>query len=208
MPSCGIEKELALVEKAKAGDMAAFEQIVGAHQQKIYTVAFRILENGEDAADVAQETLIRIYRSLASFKGDSSLSTWIYRITVNLCKDALRKRGHLFTQSLDEPISEENESLYPQLADDAPLPEEQYEQQELKDYLEKFIAGLSPDYRMVVVMREQMELSYEEISQALNISLGTVKSRLNRARKYLRESILKDREQECMRLRLKNERRG
>lgn len=200
--------ERQLVEKAKRGDMTAFEQLVAAHQQKIYTVAFRILENGEDAADVAQETLIRVYRSLANFKGDSSLSTWIYRITVNLCKDALRKRGHLFTQSLDEPISEENESLYPQLMDEAPLPDEQYEQRELKDYLEKFIARLSPDYRMVVIMREQMEMSYEEISQALNISLGTVKSRLNRARKYLRESILQDREQECELLRLKSERRG
>ena len=89
-----------------------------------------------------------------------------------------------------------------------PLPDEQYEQRELKDYLEKFIARLSPDYRMVVIMREQMEMSYEEISQALNISLGTVKSRLNRARKYLRESILQDREQECELLRLKSERRG
>lgn len=202
------EKELDLIERAKAGDMVAFEQIVAAHQQKIYTVAFRILENGDDAADVAQETFIRIYRSLANFKGDSSLSTWIYRITVNLCKDTLRKRGHLFTQSLDEPITDENESLYPQLADDAPLPEEQYEQQELKAYLEKFIAGLSPDYRIVVVMREQMEMSYEEISHQLGISLGTVKSRLNRARKYLRESILKDREQEGNLLRLKDERRG
>ncbi|MCI8336309.1 MAG: sigma-70 family RNA polymerase sigma factor [Peptococcaceae bacterium] len=188
--------------------MAAFEEIVAAHQQKIYTVAFRILENGEDAADVAQETFIRVYRSLANFKGDASLSTWIYRITVNLCKDALRKRGHLFTQSLDEPVSEESESLYPQLADDRPLPEELYEQQELKAYLEKFIACLSPDYRIVVVMREQMELSYEEISRQLGISLGTVKSRLNRARKYLRESILKDREQEGKLLRLKDERRG
>lgn len=200
--------ELELVERAKTGDMAAFEEIVAAHQQKIYTVAFRILENGEDAADVAQETFIRVYRSLANFKGDASLSTWIYRITVNLCKDALRKRGHLFTQSLDEPVSEESESLYPQLADDRPLPEELYEQQELKAYLEKFIACLSPDYRIVVVMREQMELSYEEISRQLGISLGTVKSRLNRARKYLRESILKDREQEGKLLRLKDERRG
>ena len=201
-------QEQELVEKAKNGDMSAFEQLVMAHQQKIYTVAFRILENGEDAADVAQETLIRVYRSLAKFKGDSAFSTWIYRITVNLCKDMLRKRGHLFTQSLDESISEENESLFPQLPDDAPLPDEQYEQQELKDYLEKFIARLAPDYRMVVVMREQMGLSYEEISRALNVSLGTVKSRLNRARKYLRESILQDREQEQALFRLKDERRG
>lgn len=200
--------EQELIENAKNGDMSAFEQLASLHQQKIYTIAFRILENPEDAADVAQEALIRIYRSLPNFKGDASLSTWIYRITVNLCKDALRKRGHFLTQSLDGPISEENDTLYPQLPDDKPLPEEQYEQQELKDYLEKFIAELAPDYRMVIIMREQLDLSYEEISEQLHISLGTVKSRLNRARRYLREKILTDREQESGALRLKVERRG
>lgn len=197
-----------LIQKTKSGDMAAFEQLVVLHQQKIYTIAFRILENPEDAADVAQEALMRIYRSIGNFKGDSSLSTWIYRITVNLCKDTLRKRGHIFTQSLDEPIGEENDSLYPQLPDDKPLPDEQYEQRELKDYLERFIAELSPDYRMVIVMREHLDMSYEEISRQLDISLGTVKSRLNRARKYLRERILADREQESDYLRLKVEGRG
>ena len=200
--------EQELILKAKNGDMAAFEQLVAIHQQKIYTVAFRILENPEDAADVAQEALVRIYRSLHNFKGDSSLSTWIYRITVNLCKDALRKRGCVLTQSLDSSINEDKNSLFPQIPDGKPLPEEQYEQRELKHYLEKFIAELSPDYRMVIIMREQMDLSYEEISQQLEISLGTVKSRLNRARRILRERIIADREQQQETVRLKVERRG
>ena len=181
--------EQELISRSQKGDLDAFEELVARYERQVYTIAYRYMGNPEDASDLAQETFIKVYKSIDKFRGDASFSTWIYRVTSNICKDELRKIKRKYQTSLDQEIWLDEGSVTKQVMDTNPTPEEAYEQKELKKYLQDLIAGLSPEYRMVVVLRDIKGYSYEEIAEITETSLGTVKTRLNRARKALCEQL-------------------
>jgi RNA polymerase sigma-70 factor (ECF subfamily) len=182
-----------LITRSQNGDIDAFEELVAKYERKVYAVAYRFMGNQEDASDLTQEAFLKAYQSLKSFRQEASFSTWICRIVSNVCRDQLRKTKKNGHSSLDEDVWLEDGSVKKQLRDERPTPDEFYERKELKEYLQGLINNLNPDYKMVVVLRDIQGYSYEEIAEILDCSLGTVKSRLNRARKALREQINLDR---------------
>ena len=178
-----------LVERARQGDGAAFDQLVRRHQQQVYAVSVRMLGDLEDAKDVAQEAFVRAYRSMATFRGESKFSTWMVSITMNLCRNRRRwwaRRRRVIAGSIEETLQMEEKSMVMQAIDPLPTPVEVAERAELRLQLLGALATLDQDSREVVVLRDVHGWSYEEIAQAAGCELGTVKSRLNRARFKLR----------------------
>jgi RNA polymerase sigma-70 factor (ECF subfamily) len=177
-----------LIEKSLSGDYIAFEELVHRYENKVYTVAYRFMGNHADACDLAQEAFIKMYQALPKFRGDSSFMTWIYHITANVCRDELRRRQKKQTLSLDDD-SDDNVAPKLTIASDEPGPEEIIESIELSAQVQQCLNMMSEDYRLVLIMREIQGLSYDEIAETMNISLGTVKSRLSRARAVFKEKI-------------------
>jgi RNA polymerase sigma-70 factor (ECF subfamily) len=189
--------ETILIQKSQQGDMEAFEQLLLRYEKKVYTIAYKYMGNHEDANDLAQEALIKAYRSIGSFRGDASFGTWIGRITANQCLDELRKRKRIQITSLDDEVELEEGSVQKEVAAEADTPEEYTLRQETVQYVQEMLGQLREEYRIVLVLRELEGHSYEDIAQMLSCSLGTVKSRISRARTYLKEQILaNEREQE------------
>lgn len=178
-----------LVERAKKGDVEAFEQLISQHEKTVYNIAYRLTGNHEDASDVAQEAFIRAYSSLPDFRGDSSFATWLYRIVNNACLDELRKRKRQRVTYIDQTVALEDGEVSRQIADPTDGPEEALERVELQRAVQDSIRQLDEEYRIVLVMRELQGYSYNEIADTLGINLGTVKSRLNRARHALKEKF-------------------
>ena len=183
------DREKILLQKSKAGDISAFEELIEGYQKKIFNIAFRIVGNYDDANDLAQEVLIRIYRSIGNFKEQSSFSTWIYRITTNVCLDDIRKRKNKKVVSLDEEIKVEDGEMQRQIVSSDPLPEDTAEREELRELVNGAIQSLSEEHRVVIVLRDLQGFSYEEISAILKCPEGTVKSRINRARQALKNVL-------------------
>lgn len=176
------------LEKSRDGDVESFERLIGKHQEKIYNIAYRIMGNQEDAKDAAQEALIKIYKNIGRFRGDSGFSTWVYRIAVNACKDELRKKKNNVI-SLDKEIETEDGSYKKELADKSLLPDELLEQAELSEIIQGSIQELPEQNRVAIVLRDIQGFSYEDISKVLDCPVGTVKSRINRGRKLLRDIL-------------------
>lgn len=176
-----------LINRSKNGDLEAFELLVKRYENKVYTVAYRFLGNHADASDLAQEAFLRLYQSLPGFRGESGFMTWMYRITANVCRDELRRRQKHQVISLDaEDVNNQNNNIA-QLPGRDPTPEEALEKKEFNDFIQECLLSLSEEHRLVLIMREIQDMSYEEIAEVLKCSLGTVKSRLNRARMAFRE---------------------
>lgn len=186
--------ESELILQCKNGNVEAFEQLVLKYQRQIYTVAYRFMGNHEDASDLAQEAFIRAYKSIDRFRGESSLKTWLYHIVSNVCRDELRKRKKGQSLSLDAPVSTEEGEISRQTEDWTYAPEHIYESKETQYYIQEALNKLTPDYKEVLILREIEGLSYEEIANYLGLSLGTIKSRLNRARKAMRDILITQRE--------------
>jgi RNA polymerase sigma-70 factor, ECF subfamily len=191
------DSEKLLLEKSKAGDIAAFEQLIECYQRKIYNIALRIVGNYDDANDLAQEVFIRIYKSIGNFKQQSSFSTWIYRITTNVCLDDIRKRKNRKVISLDEEIKLDDGEMKRQIVSDDPLPEDMAEKSEMRKIVNDAINRLSEEHRIVIVLRDIQGFSYEEIAQIVKCPEGTVKSRINRARQVLKNILQTKRELLC-----------
>ena len=185
------EEELAVVERVRAGDVNAYEALVAAHEKNVYNLALRMTGNPADAEDMAQEAFLKAYRSLSEFRGDSKFSVWLYRIVSNVCLDFLRKQKRRQTVSLSVE-DDEGEETQLDIPDLAQSPEELLERRMTREAVQKGLALLPPDQRQILLLREIQGLSYEEISQALDIETGTVKSRIFRARKKLCAFLLKD----------------
>ena len=183
------EKEL--VQQAKAGSNVAFEGLVTAYEGKIYNLALRYLGNREDAMDASQEVFLRVFRFLPGFQEESGFSTWIYRIAVNVCKDYLSQRSKRTEQPL-EYQNEDEESRVMEIADERYHPEIISEQIELKQLLAEAIQTLPDQQRQLIIMRDIQGLHYEEIAAILSLELGTVKSRISRARENLRKKLLQN----------------
>ncbi len=177
-------EQFSLIQRAASGDSAAFEALVMPHEKMMYALALRLCREPEDAKDCMQEAMLRIYRSLSSFRGDSSLSTWIYRIVNNVCLDCHRRRKVRAAESLDQLSEDGWNPSDPQLGPEASL-----ENQMLKAALARGIRALPDGIREAVIMRDVNGLSYEEIAETLDINIGTVKSRINRGREKLRNFL-------------------
>jgi RNA polymerase sigma-70 factor (ECF subfamily) len=170
-----------LVERLRAGEPRAFEELVAAYQHRVFGVAFRMLGNGAEAEEVAQEVFLRVHRGIASFRGEAKLSTWLYAITSRICINRLAS-GERRRQPQGEDVLE-------RLAAPNADPSADVERGELEAALQRAIAELPEERRILVVLRDLEGLSYEEIAAALEMELGTVRSRLHRARMDLRDKL-------------------
>lgn len=181
-----------LVASLKGGDHAAFEEVVRQYESKVYSLARGLTRNDEDAQDAVQDTFLSVFKNVKSFKGGSSLSTWIYRITVNAALMKIRRRRHdERTVSIDEamPTFDEDGHRVASLPDWNPLADEMLLNKELGGHLRQAIEALEADYRTVLIMRDQEGLDNEEVAAVLGLSVAAVKSRLHRARIFVRERI-------------------
>lgn len=188
-------KERNLIRKAKQGDMHAFEELILKHEKIVYNLALRMMNHSEDAKDISQEVFLKAYRSLCNFDERSAFSTWLYRITHNTCIDEMRKRKGKQNYSLEEELENEAGSMQRQIADEGDTPEESLLREEQKSEILQALDNLSAEHKAAIVLRDVKGLSYEEIAEILEVSLGTVKSRISRGRNQLKNEILKIREQ-------------
>ena len=183
--------EIELIQRCKKGDREAFDELICLHQDRVYNLALRLLGNNEDALDLAQEVFLTCFRKIGSFRGEAALSTWLYRVTVNRARNFWKRshrRGDHQKISMDEPVTLQDHDQVPfQLADSNPGPGKIAAGKELLSILEQKLELLTFDQRQVLILRFTEGLSYEEIAGILGCSLGTVKSRLNRARAELRK---------------------
>jgi len=178
------EFENEIIESVLRGNVNAFESLVREYEKLVYNIALRLMGSPEDAADMAQETFLKAYRSLSSYRGDSRFSVWLYRITANVCLDALRAKSRKPTVSLTIE-DEDGEDTQFEIPDTAPSPEELLQNKLSRESVSKCLMKLSEEQRRILVMREVAGLSYEEIGEALSLESGTVKSRIFRARRKL-----------------------
>lgn len=178
-----------LVRQAQAGNKKAFEELVIIYQEKVYTLSYYLAGNHSDAQDLAQEVFLRAYSSLRSFRLEADLGTWLHRITVNTWSNMRRGRDQAL--SLDDPVQTEDGKMERPLADGDPTsdPAVALEEKEVQVMVQQAIRSLPEEYRTVLVLREMEGYTYEEIAGIMGCSLGTVKSRLNRARRALKEKI-------------------
>ena len=200
------EKTDILIKSALKGDMQSFEELMYQYEKKVYNVALRVFKNPEDAKDISQDVFIKIYKNLDKFDNKSSFSTWIYRITTNTCIDELRKRKGKETVSIDNDNEYDEGRFKREFADNEPTPEEKVISKEGESEIIKSMNTLSDEHRTIIVMRDIEGLSYTEISEIIGVSIGTVKSRISRARLQLKNIILK-REQKDFKVVNINERR-
>ena len=185
------EQEAMIVRKVLQGDVNAFEKLVTEYERAVYAIAQRMTGNAEDAADMTQETFIKAYNSLASFRGDSKFSVWLYRIANNVCLDFLRSKNRRPTVSLSTE-DDDGEETQLDIADESSSPELLLESSLTRDAVRRGLDSLPPDYKQILLLREIQGLSYEEIAAALGIESGTVKSRIFRARKRLCTFLIED----------------
>ncbi len=170
------------LRRAQKGDARAFEMLVTPHEQMLWRVCWHYTHHQEDAADCLQETMLKAWKAIKTYRGDCSLSSWLYRIAATVCLDFLRKQKRLpETESADEMAEEEGFSP----ADDSPTPDEAVIRRESADNIRAAIASLPAEMRTVIILYALQGLGYEEIAASMGTSVGTVKSRLNRARQKI-----------------------
>lgn len=187
--------EIDLIRYAQQGDLDAFNRLVLTYQELAYNLAYRMLDDPDGAADATQNAFLSAYRSLSSFRG-GSFRAWVLRMVTNTCYDELRRRHRRPTTPL-EPMDEQDEEEIESprwMADDGPTPEEELERSELNNAVQQCLTGLPEDFRAVIIMVDIEGLDYQEVSTSLNLPLGTVKSRVARARLKLRDCLRGQRE--------------
>lgn len=177
-----------LIRRAQRGDADAFEQLLLEHQKNVYNLCYRMAGNPDDAMDLSQETFLRAWRCLDQYQFASAFSTWLYRLCSNICIDFLRRRRRQQTVPLTFEDADGEEQTYA-VPDAQPLPEEQVELKLTRETLAAAMAQLLPEHRAVLQLRVVNEMSYEQISDVLDIQIGTVKSRLSRARNQLKKIL-------------------
>ncbi len=183
--------DLELVERVQQGDLDAFEHLVRRYQHRVYNHVSRMIGAGEDAVDLTQDIFVKVYRSLNRFRGQASFQTWLYRVTANLCVDRHRRnqRAPQVVRSLEAPVETDTGEVEVELPDWDDNPERLMMTRELQQQVKVAILQLSEKLRPVIVMHDLEGHSYEEIAAALEIPLGTVKSRLFNARAALKELL-------------------
>jgi len=174
----------ALVGLAQQGDMAAFEELVNRHRDKIYARAFSMMRNEDEAIDLSQEAWVKAWQRLEQFQGEASFVTWMTRIVINLCLDQLRKRKRQRTESIEQ-LDDELGGVERQMPVITANPTEGLEREELRKRIDKALAQLSEEHRTVMVLHEFEELEYKEIAKRMGCSIGTIMSRLFYARRKM-----------------------
>lgn len=178
------EAEQHLIQHAQKGDHEAFAALVTEHQRYVFNLALRVLRNEEEALDLTQETFVRAWTALPNFRGQSQFRTWLYRIVTNLCYNRLPNLRRSLNDLGDDIIAE-----IPETDPAFDNPARGFESRELRSYLHRAIDDLDENYRLLISLRYQEELSYDEIASMLNLPLGTVKTGLFRAKEHLRRAL-------------------
>lgn len=184
----GLESDAGLVEECRRGDPRAFDALVNRYRDRIYNAAYRFLGNHEEAADVCQEVFVRAYRAIERFEGKAKVATWLYSITLNLCRNRVRdskRKGRDKGVSL-ELLQDHASGL---VAGGGATPSDTAIHGELESALQACLEALPEHYRMAFVLRTYEDLTYEEIAESMACPSGTVKSRLNQARRLLRDCL-------------------
>jgi RNA polymerase sigma-70 factor (ECF subfamily) len=176
--------DVALVRAAQKGDMGAFEELVARHRDKIYARAYSMMRNEEEAIDLSQEAWVKGWQRLVQFQGDSSFTTWMTRITINLCLDQLRRKKRQRTESIEE-MDEESGGVERQMPVVTVNPTERLERAELRVRIDQALSQLSEAHRAVLVLCEFEQMEYKAIAKTMNCSIGTVMSRLFYARRKM-----------------------
>jgi RNA polymerase sigma-70 factor (ECF subfamily) len=183
-------EEDALIEGLRSGVEQAYETLISRFQQPIYNLVYRLLSDPTEACDVVQEVFLKVFRNIGAFRGQSSLKTWVYRIAVNEAHNHRRWFGRHRRQEVGLDREEENNRSYQEiLPDPGSSPFDSVLSHERHELVEQALATMNPIFRSVVVLRDIQDLSYEEIANVLQVSLGTVKSRILRGREALREAL-------------------
>lgn len=182
--------EWELIARAQTGDEAAFEELVVTNQNRIYNLTLRMSGNPDDAQELAQEAFLSAWRGLPRFQGNSSFSTWLYRLATNVCIDYLRRQKRRGGQGGGVSLDDDEDRAVLQLPDRGPGPEEELERRETREAIGLGLSRLSEEHRRILVMREMDGLSYTEIGDLLQLEEGTVKSRIARARLALRSVLI------------------
>ena len=187
----GREEDAALVEQCKAGDRKAFQTLVERYQRKVYTIAFGVVRNHDDAMDVTQDAFLKVHRYLPNFKGDSSFYTWLYRIVVNLCIDRKRRATRAAEVDYDDALEHSSDAAAgPTLASTyIESPQKALARKELREQMGVALGKLSDSHRKILVLREVEGMSYEDIAETLGVAKGTVMSRLFHARKNFQKAL-------------------
>lgn len=181
--------EKALIQRCKDGDISAFNDLVQQYEKRVFNFAYRMSGNYDDACDVAQEAFVRVFNAINTFRGEANFTTWLYRIVTNVYLDERKKqKSHMHT-SLEDYIELEENSVTRQIEDGRPTPDNMVEQGERNDLLRMAIQDLPEYQRIMVVLYHTQSKSYEEIAEIMKLPIGTVKSRLNRARLALKEKL-------------------
>ncbi len=184
--------DLELVDRIQSGDQDAFKDLVEKYQRKVYSICYGMLKDSESSMDVSQEVFIKVYRYIGKFNRDSSFYTWLYRITVNMCIDHIRKNSRVKQVEYDDALSHDGEVDGEEHILPSTLglhPDKVYGRKELRQKMLEALETLSEKHRTILILREVEGLSYEEMADVLNISKGTVMSRLYHARRYFQEAI-------------------
>ena len=178
-----------LIRRAQQGDNGAFEELLLLHQKKVYNLCLRMSANADDALDLSQEAFLRAWRALGQYQCEASFSTWLFRLTSNICIDFLRRKKRRQETSLTESYEDSDEGAELSVPDTQPSPEQQAMTNETRIELVRAMEQLSPEHREILQLRVIEGLAYEEIAEILDIRVGTVKSRLARARLALRKIL-------------------
>jgi len=187
------DNEKRLLTKARQGDVQAFEELSEEHYARVYNICYRMLNNPDDAVEQAQEAFIKAFRYIKDFKGNCSFSTWLYRIATNTCLDFIRKNKNKHNISIEQETYEDI-TIKDRLVSDFPGPEKIAETNAQKAAIKEAMAKMSEKNRIIIVLRDFMGLSYEQVAETLETPVGTVKSRISRARAELRDLLCQGKE--------------
>ncbi len=184
-----IPNEAVLIQLASQGDNGAFEALVETYEKSMFNLAFRLVPDREDAMDIVQEVFLKAYQALPKFRGDSRFSTWIYRVCMNASLDHLRRKQRAQIFSLDEPLVLGESLVAREIRDGGDSIEDLVETRTLGDSIMEVLRDLEPVHRTVIVLSDVRGFSYQEIADIMGVSIGTVKSRLHRARNMVRRLL-------------------
>jgi RNA polymerase sigma-70 factor (ECF subfamily) len=188
------EEDAALIRRARAGDQLAMDELVQRHYRNVFNLAFRLSNNYDDAQDIVSEAFIRVHNALPNFRGDASFSTWLHRIVKNVFLDERKKQRIRTHSSLEEMVELEDSSVSRQVEDPAPGPQAAVERDERSTIIQQAVMTLPQNQRLMIGLYHFQHRSYEEIAEIMGLPIGTVKSRLNRARLALKNKLTGTRE--------------
>ncbi len=184
-------EESTLIESCKKGDREAFGELISKYERIVYGTVRLKIGKENDALDVSQEVFIKIWRHIAKYRGDCRFSTWVYKIAVNACLDFVRRSKNSVSEPMPTRVDDDGDEVTVEIADEnTPSPESQAENSEKIAAVRKAIERLNPEQREIILLRDIEGYSYDEISEMLHLEIGTVKSRISRARNNLREILL------------------